>query len=141
VQAETEHWSHTDCATESREKRAAVGEGGYIPRYPAAYLKIDSGIVPGSQQSPEISNWFQDEIIAMINKSLPEAKVNAKMLGVFYHRKLFRGQYVYMVHAKNAMVQEIVASALHKTTRFRCWCRGGYNAAKEMDGMESGLNA
>jgi hypothetical protein len=51
----------------------------------------------------------------MINKSLPEAKVGAdKMPGVFYmyHRKLFRGQYVYMVHARNAMVQEIVASTL-----------------------------
>jgi hypothetical protein len=48
-------------------------------------LKIDLvGIVPGSQQSPEILNWFQDEIIAVINRSLPEEKVGAKILGVPY---------------------------------------------------------
>jgi hypothetical protein len=71
-------------------QRASVGDDGNISKYPAAYLKIDLGIVPGSQQSTEISNWFQDEIIAMImiNKSLPEAKVDAKVLGVFYHKKL-----------------------------------------------------
>jgi hypothetical protein len=98
------------------------------------------GIVPGSQQSTEISNGFQDEIIAMINKSLPEAKVGAKVLGVLYHRKLFRGQYVYMVHARNAMVQEIVASTL-QDYKIPMVPWGIYNAAKEMDGMESGLKA
>jgi hypothetical protein len=96
-------------------QRASVGGDGNIPKYPAAYLKIDLGIVPGSQQSTEISNWFQDETIAMTNKSLPEAKVDAKMLGVPYHRK-YSGdaQHVYMVHARNAIVQEIV-SGKHAT--------------------------
>jgi hypothetical protein len=99
------------------------------------------GIVPGSQQSPEISNRFQDEIIAMINKSHPEAKVDAKMLGVSYHRKLIRGQYVCdMVHAKNAMAQEIVASTL-QDYKIPMVPWKIYNAAKEMDGMESGLKA
>ena len=73
-------------------QRVPVGGGGNIPKCPAAYLKIDLEIVPGSQQSTGISNWFQDEIIAVINRSLPEAKVRAKMPGVSYHRKLFRGQ-------------------------------------------------
>jgi hypothetical protein len=93
-------------------QRAPVGDESNIPKYPAAYVKNDLGIVPGAQQSTEISNWLQDEIIAMINKSLPEVKSDAKMLGVSYHRKLFRGQYVHMVHARNAVVQEIVASTL-----------------------------
>jgi hypothetical protein len=70
----------------------AVGGGGHTPKFPAAYLKIDLGIVPGAQQSPEISNRFQDEVIERINKSHADAQVGAKMTGVFYHRKLFRGQ-------------------------------------------------
>jgi hypothetical protein len=46
-----------------------VDDESDTPKYPAAYVKIDLGIVPGAQQSTEISNWLQDEIIAMINKS------------------------------------------------------------------------
>jgi hypothetical protein len=39
---------------------------GHTPKFPAAFLKVDLGIVPGAQQSPEISNWLQDEILARI---------------------------------------------------------------------------
>jgi hypothetical protein len=70
--------------------RASVGEEGNIPKFSAAYIKLDLVIVPGAQQSTEISNWLQDEVIAMLNKSHPEANIDAKMIGVFYHRKLFR---------------------------------------------------
>jgi hypothetical protein len=42
--------------------RAPVGEDGNIPKCPAAYMKLDLGIVPGAQQSTEILNWFQDEV-------------------------------------------------------------------------------
>jgi hypothetical protein len=123
-------------------QRVPVGGGGNIPKCPAAYLKIDLEIVPGSQQSTGISNWFQDEIIAVINRSLPEAKVRAKMPGVSYHRKLFRGQhvYIYMAHARNAMVQEVVASTL-RDYKIPVVPWGVYNAAKEMGDMESGLKA
>jgi hypothetical protein len=69
-----------------------VGDGSNIPKYPAAYVKIDLGIVSGAQQSTEISNWLQDEIIALINKSLPEAKVGAKVLGVFYQERAAGGR-------------------------------------------------
>ena len=63
---------------------------GISPNFPAAFLKADLGIVPGAQQSPVISNWLQDEILARI-KECPTAEsliVDDKMLGVFYHRKL-----------------------------------------------------
>jgi hypothetical protein len=77
---------------------------------------VDLGIVPGAQQSPEISNWLQDEIIARTKECSTTGglQVDDKMLGMFYHQKLYRGQHVYMVHAKNATVciQEMVASTL-----------------------------
>jgi hypothetical protein len=92
-----------------------VGDESNIPKYPAAYVKIDLGIVPGSQQSTEISNWFQDEIIAMINRSLPEAKVGAKMPGVSYHRKLFRGQYVYVIYGTREECNGTRDSGKHAT--------------------------
>ena len=57
----------------------AWGGDGCTPKLPAAYLKIDLGIVPGAQQSPEISNRFQDEVIERINKSHAEAQVGPKM--------------------------------------------------------------
>jgi hypothetical protein len=77
--------------------RASVGEDGNIPKCPAAYMKLDLRIVPGAQQSTEISNWLQDEVIAVISRSHPDAHIDSKVIGVFYHRKLFRGRYVYMV--------------------------------------------
>jgi hypothetical protein len=61
-----------------------------------------------------ISNWLQDEILARIKEcsTAESIIVDDKMLGVFYHRRLYRGDYVYIVHAKNAVVQEMVASML-----------------------------
>jgi hypothetical protein len=68
-------------------------------------------------------------------------KPKLELCGIqLYHRKLFRGKYVYMAHAKNAMVQEIVASAL-QDYKIPMVPWGIYNAAKEMGGMESGLKA
>ena len=40
--------------------RTPVGEDANIPKYPAAYIQMDLGIVPGAQESTLISNWFQD---------------------------------------------------------------------------------
>jgi hypothetical protein len=113
---------------------------GYTPKFPAAFLKVDLGIVPGAQQSPEISNWLQDEVIARMKECNAEAQVDDKVLGVFYHRKLYRGQYVYMVHAKNATVQEMVASTL-LDYKIPVVPWKIYNAATELNTMGSGLNA
>ena len=57
-------------------------------------MKLDLGIVPGAQQPTEMSNWFQDEVIAVINKAHPDAHIDSKVIGVSYHRKLFRGRCV-----------------------------------------------
>jgi hypothetical protein len=120
--------------------RAPVGEDGNIPKFPAAYMEVDLGIVPGAQQSTDISNWLQDEIIAVLNRPHAEANINAKVVGVSYRRKLFRGKYVYMVHAKNAVLQELVASTLRDyKIPVVPWVI--YNAAKEVGDMESGLKA
>jgi hypothetical protein len=45
--------------------RAPVG-GDAIPRYPAAHLQLDLGIVPSAQEPTTISNWLQDDIIARL---------------------------------------------------------------------------
>jgi hypothetical protein len=115
---------------------------GCTPKIPAAFLKVDLGIVPGAQQSPEISNWLQDEITAGIREcsTTESLQVDDKVLGVFYHRKLYRGQYVYMVHAKKAAVQEMVASTL-LDYKIPVVPWKTYNAATELNTMERELNA
>jgi hypothetical protein len=75
-----------------------VGGDGNIPKFPAAHMELDLGIVPGAQQSTVISNWLQDEITAVLSKSHPDAHIDVKVIGVPYHRKLFRGRYVHMAH-------------------------------------------
>jgi hypothetical protein len=122
--------------------RAPVGGDAALPKYPAAHIQMDLGIVPGAQESTAISNWFQDGIIAAMNGAYahPEENIDAKNIGVSYHSKLLRGRFVYMVHAKNAVLQEMVASTLngHEITMVP---RRIYKAAKEMADMETGLKA
>jgi hypothetical protein len=79
-------------AAPPRGRAGTQGTGSGHPKCPAAYVKFYLGIVSGAQQSTEISNWFQDEIIAMANKSLPEAKVGAKVLGVSYQERTAGGR-------------------------------------------------
>jgi hypothetical protein len=59
---------------------------GHTPKFPAAFLKVDLGNGPGAQQSPEISNWLQDEILARTKECSTTESLRAddKMLGVFY---------------------------------------------------------
>jgi hypothetical protein len=48
--------------------RAPVGEDGWEPSYyPAAFLLPTLGTVPGAQQSMEIANMMQDEVIRLMN--------------------------------------------------------------------------
>ena len=47
--------------------RAPVGEDGWEPSYPAAFLLPTLGIIPGAQQSMEIANMMQDEVIRLMN--------------------------------------------------------------------------
>ena len=45
--------------------RAPVGEDGWEPSYPAAFLLPTLGTIPGAQQSMEIANMMQDEVIRL----------------------------------------------------------------------------
>jgi hypothetical protein len=60
--------------------------------------------------------------------------------GVFYHTRLFRGKYVYMVHTRSAVLQEVVANTLggHKIPMVAPKL---YKAAKEMADINNGLKA
>jgi hypothetical protein len=105
--------------------RAPVGGDAITPKYPAAYIQMDLGIVPGAQESTLISNWFQDEIIAAMNKAHSEANVDANAIGVSYHSKLFRGRFVYMVHAKNAEVASTLKGHEIPMVPWRIYKQGG----------------
>jgi hypothetical protein len=61
-------------------------------------------------------------------------------IGVFYHSELYRGRFVYMVHAKSAVLQEMVASTLsgHEIPMVSPKL---YKAAKEMADIENGIKA
>jgi hypothetical protein len=54
--------------------RAPVGEDTSIPRYPAAHLQLDLGIVPSAQEPTTISNWLQDGVIARMQAAHPQDK-------------------------------------------------------------------
>jgi hypothetical protein len=74
----------------------------------------------------------------MVNKSHPGEPVDAKVLGVFCHSRYLKGGFVYMIHARNAMLQELVASTLaHYKIPMVQWSL--CNAAREMATMEKGI--
>ena len=75
--------------------RAPVGGDTAIPRYPAAHLQLDLGIVPSAQEPTTISNWLQDDIIARLQAAHPTEDIDDKSIGVSYHTRLFRGRYVH----------------------------------------------
>jgi hypothetical protein len=94
-------------------RRAPVGEDTAIPRYPAAHLQLDLGIVPSAQEPTTTSNWLQDDIIARLQAAHPQDKsTDDKSTRVSYHTRLFRGRYVYLVHTMSAVLQEMVANTL-----------------------------
>ena len=75
----------------------------------------------------------------MLQKAYPQDKgTGDSSIGVFYHSRYNRGKYVYMVHARSAVMQEIVASALggHKIPMVE---QKLYKAAKEMADINKGL--
>jgi hypothetical protein len=98
--------------------RAPVGEDGWEPSYPTAFLLPTLGTIPGAQQSMEIANMMQDEVIRRLNIDDKEEdeddKYDQTAVGMFYHAWFAngKGRHVYMVHAKNPMIQEAVAAAL-----------------------------
>jgi hypothetical protein len=123
--------------------RAPVGEDTAIPRHPAAYLQLDLGIVPSAQESTTIANRLQDHVIEMLQKAYPQDKsTDDSSIGVPYHTRFYRGKYVYMVHARSAVLQEMVASTLggHKIPMVEPKLYA-YKAANEMADINKGLRA
>ena len=97
--------------------------------------------MPSAQESTTIANRLQDHVIDMLQKAHPlDKSTDDSSTGVFYHTRFYRGKYVYMVHAKSAVMQEIVASALggHKIPMVE---QKLYKAAKEMADINKGLIA
>jgi hypothetical protein len=104
--------------------RAPVGEDGWEPSYPAEFLLPTLGTAPGAQQSMEIANKMQDEVIRPMNADDYErgdgneeeeaGKYDQTAVGVFYHAWFAQGKvrHVYMIHAQNPMAQEAVSAIL-----------------------------
>jgi hypothetical protein len=79
-------------------------------------------------------------IVAALQAAHPKEDIDDKSIGVFYHSKLYRGRFVYMVHAKSAVLQEMVASTLsgHEIPMVSPKL---YKAPKEMADIENGTKA
>jgi hypothetical protein len=129
--------------------RAPVGADGWDPSYPAAFLLPTLGIVPGAQQSMEIANMMQDEVLRIMNADDPERgdaeaeeadKYDQTMVGVFYHAWFTRGRgrHVYMIHAQNPMAQEAVSDILAGSV-MPLIARDVYYAASELQLLENSI--
>jgi hypothetical protein len=70
--------------------------------------------VVGAHQTPTISNALQQQMQAIVEAAFPNDKrLSLKTYGVFYHASLAHGaRHVWMIHALNEEVQELVAQAL-----------------------------
>lgn len=68
----------------------------------------------GTHQTPTISNALQQQMQAIVEAAFPNDKrLSLKTYGVFYHASLAHGaRHVWMIHALNEEVQELVAQAL-----------------------------
>jgi hypothetical protein len=79
-----------------------VGEDGWEPSYPAAFLLPALGTIPGAQQSMEIANMMQDEVIRRLNIDDTEEgdadKYDQTAVGVPYHAWFAngKGRHVYI---------------------------------------------
>jgi hypothetical protein len=80
-------------------------------------------------------------VIAIMSRAHPEEQIDAKVIGAPYRRKVFRGRCVYMVHAKTAVMQELVASTLRNCKTPVVPWRLCNAANKEVADMERGLRA
>jgi hypothetical protein len=91
----------------------------------------------------EIANMMQDEVLRRLNIAVKDENnkgYDQTDVGVFYHAWFAkgRGRHVYMVHAKNPMIQEAVAAALGGDI-IPLIDREVYYAASEMELLENGI--
>jgi hypothetical protein len=86
--------------------RSPVGGGSWEPRFLTAHLEVSLGVVPGKQQSMEIANALQDEVIRRLGVVETEAQYTEGGGGVFYHAWLAsaKAKRVYVIHARSQMI-------------------------------------
>jgi hypothetical protein len=89
----------------------------------------------------EIANLIQDEVIRRLRIEVPEKGYDQAGVGVFYHAWYGKGQgrHVFLIHAKNPVIQEEVAAALAGDV-IPLIDRSVYYAASEMQLLESGIS-
>jgi hypothetical protein len=63
------------------------------PRFPAAHLEMDRGIVAlGAHQTPAIANALQRQVKAIVDGAPPkDDRLGLTTYGVFYHASLAHG--------------------------------------------------
>jgi hypothetical protein len=110
------------------------------PRYPAAHLEMDLGIVIGAQQTPVVANALQQQVKAVVEERFPrDPRLSLKTYGVFYHSKMAHGaSHVWMVRALNEEVQELVSQAL-EGARLSMAEASVYKAAEELQRLQKGM--
>jgi hypothetical protein len=104
-----------------------------MPRSPAAYLEMDKGIVISAQHTPNISNKLQKQVESHVVKMFPNDD------GVFYHKQMAGGKHIWMVHALNEEVQEMVAGAL-AGVKLSLVEIGVFQAADELQRLQKGMS-
>ena len=120
--------------------RAPVGADSMMPRFTVAHLEMDRGIVVGAHQTPAISNALQRQVQAIVEAAFPkDDRLSPTTYGVSYHASLPRGaRHVWMVHALNEEVQELVAQAL-EGRKLSMVEASVYKAAEELQRLQKGV--
>jgi hypothetical protein len=96
--------------------------------------------VVGAHQTPAISNALQRQVKAIVDVAFPnDDRLSPKTYGVFYHASLARGaRHVWMVHALNEEVQEMVSQAL-EGRKLSMVEASVYKAAEELQRLQKGM--
>jgi hypothetical protein len=110
------------------------------PRFPIAHLEMDRGIVAGAHQTPAIANALQQQVKAIVDEAFPrDDRLSLMNYGVSYHATLAHGaRHVWLVHALNEEVQELVSQAL-EGRKLPMVETSVYKAAEELQGLQKGM--
>jgi hypothetical protein len=101
---------------------------------------MDQGVIPGVQKTTQIANDLQRQVEArVVVKMFPnDERIGLKMYGVFYHKHIMGRKHIYMVHARNEVVQEMVAEA-RANARIPMVDKIVFHAADEMQRLKKGM--
>jgi hypothetical protein len=101
---------------------------------------MDLGIVTGAQQTPAIANALQQQVEAVVEAAFPRGdRLSLKTYGVSYHSKMAHGaRPVWVVHALNVEVQELVSQAL-EGAKLSMVEASVYKAGEELQRLQKGV--